>query len=222
MPDYKAVLFDLDGTLVDTAPDFVLAVNAMRRVRQLETLAVQQVAPHVSNGAAGVTQHCLNVDQNDSSFEATRNELLDYYWQHLGDAAIPYPKLDELLNELEQRNIYWGVVTNKPLKFSQALLEKLNLLASCATLICPEHVSNTKPDPEPLQLAAQQLNVAVENCIYIGDHERDIKAGNAANMMTITAAYGYLDQHQDPLQWNSHYTAESSEKLYQMLQNLIF
>ncbi|MBT8151084.1 MAG: HAD hydrolase-like protein, partial [Gammaproteobacteria bacterium] len=142
------VLFDLDGTLVDTAPDFIRAANELRNQHGFVTLAPETIAEQVSNGAIAVTRVTFGIDEQHAQFDARRQELLDSYEKHLGAAAVLYPGLDELLAQFEQQAIPWGVVTNKPERYAQPLLERLALDQRCSVLVCPDHLVDRKPHPE--------------------------------------------------------------------------
>lgn len=209
-----AILFDLDGTLVDTAPDFVLAANALRKANKLDPLPAEIISPHVSNGSIAVTRICMNISEEHPKFALHRKQMLNYYATYLGKASSLYPKLNTLLTKLSNASIPWGVVTNKPLIYAQPLIEKLGLTKSCSVLICPEHVLHPKPDPEALLLAAHSLGVPAANCIYIGDHIRDIDASNAANMFSIGAGYGYIDTEQNINNWACDHFVGSSKELH--------
>ena len=143
--------------------------------------------------------------------------MLDRYLDIIGQHARLFPHLGELLDNL---TIPWGVVTNKPLRYAQPLLEALKLYDSCGALVCPDHVSKTKPDPEPLLLACTQLRCSAANSVYIGDHQRDIEAGRAAGMHTIAAAYGYLTQHDDTQQWAADAIANQAKELRNIIATM--
>ncbi len=218
---FNAVLFDLDGTLVDTAPDFVLAGNELRERYNMPPMAYVKIAEQVSNGAAVVTATCMEITNDHTNFESLRQELLELYAKHLGTGAIIYPHLNELLIKLESENIHWGVVTNKPFAYAEPLLEKLELSSRNGVLICPDHVSKKKPDPESVLLAAKKINCAPENCIYVGDHQRDVAAGNSANMLTIAVGYGYLTEQENPSLWEADNIANTPKELSDIVQQLV-
>lgn len=227
----KAVLFDLDGTLVDTAPDFVLAANALRAAHQLKPIAAETISPVVSNGAAAVTLAAIDENQYPDlhrkiGFEALRQQLLAHYNDALGKSSVIYPGLNETLLALEKNDIPWGVVTNKPVLYAKPLLEKLNLATRCGSLICPEHVERAKPDPAGIFLgiqALQQTNPALtpETCLYVGDHQRDIDAAKNANCISIAVSYGYIESVSEPEQWDADYLVETSAVLAQLLDALL-
>jgi N-acetyl-D-muramate 6-phosphate phosphatase len=197
----KAVLFDLDGTLIDTAADFIRIIQDMCRAKGVAVVEADLVRTQVSEGARAMVKLVypeLRVD--DPIFLAHRQQFLDTYGADIAVDTDLFADMDDLLKALEAKNIPWGIVTNKPRWLSEALLAALNLTERCAVLVCPEDVTNTKPDPEPMYLAANSISIAAQDCMYVGDHPRDIDAGRAAGMHTVLAAYGYLPlQHKDDL-----------------------
>ena len=226
MEDYKAVLFDLDGTLVDTAPDFVIAANALRAHKGLAPLPAEQIRPVVSNGSAAVTETALALSRDDQSFEANRQLLLDEYALVLGQQSQLFPSLDPLLAELESAGIPWGIVTNKPFAYTEPLIKALTLENRCGALICPDHVARAKPDPAGIILGVEHLArhsepLETKQCLYVGDHLRDIEAGKAAGCDTVAVAYGYLASDDKPEDWNADYLAPSPEKLCTLLGTLL-
>ncbi len=218
-PALAAVLFDLDGTLVDTAADFEIAVNALRRDFDLPPLPAAQIAERVSDGSTALTRLALSLPADDEQLPDRREQLLGHYRQSLGVAAALYPTLDELLHWLQQQQLPWGIVTNKPERFAVDLLQKL-ALDHCPVLVCPEHVNRAKPDPEPLLLAARQLGIDPEAALYVGDHERDILAGRAAAMRTVIAGYGYIADSENCAGWGADYHVDQPGELRALLESL--
>ncbi len=187
------MLFDLDGTLLDTAPDFVHVLEQLCRENDQQTPSAHAIHQTVSSGARALVQLAFQKEPGDKTFAQLHQRLLELYSvQILNTQAQLYPGMAELLANLQAAEIPWGVVTNKPEPFSLVLLEKLGLNADCSVLICPEHVTFTKPHPEPLLLACQRLGKTPATTVYIGDHPRDIDSGKQAGMTTVAAAYGYL------------------------------
>ncbi len=214
----KAVLFDLDGTLLDTAADFADVVQQM--TVQAARPAIEFMAIHktVSNGARALVELAFEIQPGHPDFEERFETLLSLYAQRiLTTKATLYPGMDTLLLQLEKAGIPWGIVTNKPERFSRPLLESLGLSTRCSTLICPDHVSQSKPHPEPLLLACKQLNINPQDAIYVGDHPRDIDAGRAAGMYTIAVRYGYLPDTPPVEQWQADLVVESVEHIRQRL-----
>ncbi len=208
-PRLRAVLFDLDGTLLDTAPDFVTAVNLLRAEHGREPLPGEPIRRTVSHGARALVRLAFGIGEEDPAFEPLRQRLLALYEAHLLVDTVPFPGIAELLQALAARGIRWGVVTNKPNYLAEPLLARARLEPPADVLVCPDHVSRTKPDPEPLLLACARLGCAVTEAVYVGDHARDIQAGRNAGMRTIAATYGYLEPDEAVTQWQADYHADS-------------
>lgn len=220
----KAVLFDLDGTLIDTAADFIRIIQAMCREGGVEVVSAERIRTQVSEGARAMVRLVYpDLEVTDPRFLELRQAFLDRYGADIAVDTTLFEGMDELLIQLEQRKIPWGIVTNKPRGLSEALLKALNLTERCAVLVCPDDVKNTKPDPEPMFLAASQLNIDAEQIIYVGDHPRDIDAGKNANMPTILAAYGYLPpESADDLEaWGADYIVQDVAELSDLVLSLV-
>ncbi|MFD1438699.1 HAD-IA family hydrolase [Acinetobacter sp. ANC 4282] len=220
----KAVLFDLDGTLIDTAADFIRIIQDMCRDKQCEIVAADLIRTQVSEGARAMVKLVYpELEVEDPVFLAHRQRFLDLYGEDIAVDTDLFEGMYPLLEELERQDIPWGIVTNKPRWLSESLLKALNLTERCAVLVCPEDVSKTKPDPEPMYLAAKQIQIQPEDCIYVGDHPRDIDAGRNANMYTILAGYGYLPlQHKDDLTaWQADCIVNTVAELHQVINQLV-
>lgn len=220
----KAVLFDLDGTLIDTAADFIRIIQDMCRDKQCDVVAADLIRTQVSEGARAMVKLVYpELDVEDPVFLAHRQRFLDVYGDDIAVETDLFDGMYPLLEALESQNIPWGIVTNKPRWLSEALLKALNLTDRCAVLVCPEDVSKTKPDPEPMYLAAKHIQIQPEDCIYVGDHPRDIDAGRHAHMYTILAAYGYLPlQHKDDLTaWQADCIVNTVAELQQVIHQLV-
>lgn len=220
----KAVLFDLDGTLIDTAADFIRIIQDMCRDKQCDVVAADLIRTQVSEGARAMVKLVYpELDVEDPVFLAHRQRFLDVYGDDIAVETDLFDGMYPLLEALESQDIPWGIVTNKPRWLSEALLKALNLTERCAVLVCPEDVSKTKPDPEPMYLAAKQIQIQPEDCIYVGDHPRDIDAGRHAQMYTILAAYGYLPlQHKDDLTaWQADCIVNTVAELQQVIHQLV-
>ena len=220
----KAVLFDLDDTLIDTAADFIRILQDMCREKGCPIVDADLIRTQVSEGARAMVKLVypeLNVE--DPVFLAHRQRFLDLYGADIAVDTDLFDGMQDLLAELEQHNIPWGIVTNKPRWLSESLLQALNLSERCAVLVCPEDVSNTKPDPEPMYLAANQIQIDAKDCVYVGDHPRDIDAGRSAGMYTVLAAYGYLPlQYKDDLTaWQADCIVEDVTELHQAVRKLV-
>lgn len=220
----KAVLFDLDGTLIDTAADFIRIIQDMCHDKQCEIVAADLIRTQVSEGARAMVKLVYpELDVEDPVFLAHRQRFLDLYGEDIAVETDLFAGMYPLLEELESQDIPWGIVTNKPRWLSESLLKALNLTDRCAVLVCPEDVSKTKPDPEPMYLAAKHIQIQPEDCIYVGDHPRDIDAGRNAHMYTILAGYGYLPlQHKDDLTaWQADCIVNTVAELHQVINQLV-
>ncbi len=198
----QAVLFDLDGTLADTAPDLGYAINRMRVARGLIELPLAATRSFTSMGARGMLNAGLGVTPEHPDYAALRDEFLGIYEQNLCRETKLFPAMAELLAELERRNLLWGVVTNKAERFTFPLLEFLGVRSRAACVIGGDTTGKTKPDPAPLFAASARIGIAPRDCIYVGDDRRDIQAGRAAGMKVVVAKFGYLDGN-DPDTWNA-------------------
>jgi phosphoglycolate phosphatase len=232
----KALLFDLDGTLMDTAPDFFPTVNTLRKEHNLPPLADDIIRLQVSNGGWALTRLALDMPQqaagtdtaiankNNEIIKQQRQRLLDLYIEHIAQESGLFEGISELLESCNQRSIPWGIVTNKPRLYTEILLERLAhtfpILAHCSVLVCPDDVERTKPFPDPLLLAAKKIEVAPQDCWYLGDHIRDIDAGNAANMLTIATLYGYIEPHDDPKEWKADLLVQTAQEVTHLLERL--
>ena len=220
----KAVLFDLDGTLIDTAADFVRIIQQMCRDEQRPVVEAEIIRTQVSEGARAMVQLVYpEMDVTDPVFLAHRQRFLNTYGDNIVVDTNLFEGMYPLLEELEAHQIPWGIVTNKPRRLSESLLAELNLSDRCAVLVCPEDVRNTKPDPEPMYLAAKQLDLDAKDIIYVGDHPRDIDAGRNADMYTILAAYGYLplESRDDLAAWQADAIIHTVSELHQLLKQKI-
>jgi phosphoglycolate phosphatase len=215
----KAVLFDLDGTLIDTAPDFAFVIDVMRQRRKMPSIPYAKVLQTVSDGSRGMVQMAFDAAEDSDEFEALRQELLELYATHLADNSRLYSGMEEVLRDIETRGLHWGVVTNKPVLYAEPLLRALNLHKRCSSLICPDHVKQRKPDPESLELACRQIGCTTADAIFFGDHHRDIEAGKNAGMPTVACAYGYV--HPDDLctNWQADYIVTSAYDILPLLHS---
>ncbi len=220
----QAVLFDLDGTLIDTAADFIRIIQTMCVEAGRPVVDAELIRSQVSEGARAMVHLVYPEMATDSAeFLAHRQAFLDRYGANIVVDTDLFEGMYALLEQLEARHIPWGIVTNKPRGLSESLLAALNLTERCAVLVCPEDVSKTKPDPEAMFLAAKQLDIVAEHIVYVGDHPRDIDAGRHANMPTILAAYGYLPmQHKDNLSaWKADAIVYNVTELHNVLRHYL-
>jgi phosphoglycolate phosphatase len=213
----KAVIFDLDGTLVDTADEFVPVVQTLRAEHGRPEMDPQLIRASVSNGARALVSLGLDMDENAPEFESKRLRLLELYSQVLGTIAAPYPGIESLLARLQNDGITWGISTNKPRAYTEPLLTRLNIQPPPGSVVCPDDITNRKPHPESLYRNCHDLKCAPHEAIYIGDHLRDIEAGRRAGMYTIAAAYGYIEESDDPQRWGANVQAQSSHDLLELI-----
>lgn len=213
----QAVLFDLDGTLIDTASEFVIVVQALREEHGLAPTDEKLIRASVSNGARALVKLALDIDEQAPEFESKRLRLLELYSDVLGSSATPYPGITELLGALDERGIRWGISTNKPRAYTIPLLERLALSPAAGSVVCPDDVSERKPHPESLYLNCKHLGCEPTQAIYIGDHRRDIEAGRRAGMKTIAALYGYIEADDDPSSWGADHAVHSSRDLQDLI-----
>ncbi|MCB5189728.1 HAD family hydrolase [Methylobacillus arboreus] len=203
----RLVLFDLDGTLADTAPDLGLALNLQRQRHGLPFLEQSIIRPYASHGSKGLLSVGFGLSPEDADFAAMRDEYLALYDEVYTRAPALFAGMDELLHKIEAAGLRWGIVTNKPRRFAAPLLEALALDKRLACLVCADDAPRPKPYPDALWMACEQVGVQPADSIYIGDAQRDIAAGHAAGMPTVVTLYGYLDQADRPLQWGADYAA---------------
>lgn len=200
----KAVLFDLDGTFADTAPDLAAALNHARASRQLPPLPLEVLRPQASHGSAGLLKIGLNIEAGEPDFEELRDLLLTHYAQNICVHTRLFDGMNELITELERRGLPWGIVTNKPHRYTLPLMQALNLHDRAACLISGDSYSHAKPHPEPMLKACEIIGVAPEHCLYLGDDVRDMQAANASNMRGIIARYGYISADAQLSSWQAH------------------
>lgn len=214
----RAVMFDLDGTLLDTAPDFVVVVNQLLSEQARPTLAADIIRAGVSNGSKALIKLAFSLDESHEQFEPLRQRLLELYLAHIAVHTVLFPGIKELLGKLAANNIAWGIATNKPATYTLPLMAALNIQPAPLSVICPDHVARSKPDPESLFLAGTQLGCSPEEIIYIGDHKRDIDCGKGAGSITIAAAYGYVDAGDDPANWNADYCVNHADEIWPIIE----
>ena len=211
-----ALLLDLDGTLLDTAPDMGGALNLLRAEHGLEPLPANVIRPVVSHGAMRLVALGFPEATGDA-FEALRLRFLELYAANLAVGTRLFPGFDDVLESLESRGLPWGIVTNKPGWLTDPLLAALGLDRRAACAVSGDTVAERKPHPLPLLHAARLVGVEPAQCVYVGDAERDIQAGRAAGMTTVVAAYGYISAEEDPRQWQPHGVVTSPDELLQWM-----
>ena len=187
----ELVLFDLDGTLIDTAPDFHSSINIILRKYKYPIVDMQSLRPYVSEGSSELIKFAFKIDESHQQFDQLKKEFLEEYKKNLTNLSKPVEGIDEVINFIDSNFISYGVVTNKPNEYAEPLINSFHLFANNKVLICPDHVKISKPHPEGILLACKKLNAAAKNTIYIGDHNNDLEAGKAAGTTIVGCGYGY-------------------------------
>jgi phosphoglycolate phosphatase len=212
--DYQAVLFDLDGTLCDTALDFTLALNRLLTEENRTRVSLTQVRSEVSNGALAIIQMAFPDVVHEGMLLSLRNRMLNFYQEHITWHTRLYPGMDVVLTQLAQSNIPWGIVTNKPEGLTHQIVAGLGLSAfPPKSIVGGDTLAFAKPHPAPMLLAAEECAAAAEQCIYIGDHRRDIEAARAAGMMAVAVSFGYLSANDNAHNWDADVVIDSPYNL---------
>lgn len=213
----KAVLFDLDGTLLDSAPDLGFAANQLRAARGLEPLLQASYRPYVGTGARGMLRIALGITSEAPGFDLLKEEFFQAYEQCMGQHSQLFEEVPSLLQTLRSHHLAWGVVTNKSERFALPIVQNSPALAGAGAVVCGDTTAHSKPHPAPLWEAAKRLGVEPEHCIYVGDDERDMVAAHAAGMKAIAACYGYLGGVSSVDVWNPDASINSPAELTRML-----
>ncbi|WP_416423011.1 N-acetylmuramic acid 6-phosphate phosphatase MupP [Pseudomonas sp. App30] len=213
----RAVLFDMDGTLLDTAPDFIAICQAMLAERNLPAIDEQLIRDVVSGGAKAMVSATFALSPQAPEFEALRLEFLERYQVGCAVHSHLYEGMAELLDDIEKAGLRWGVVTNKPVRFAEPIMQQLGLAERSALLICPDHVTNSKPDPEPLTLACKMLDLDPASVLFVGDDLRDIESGRDAGTRTAAVRYGYIHPHDNPSHWGADVVVDHPLELRKVL-----
>lgn len=203
MTALRTILFDLDGTLVDTAPDLGLALNMQRARHGLQPLPQETIRPYASHGSRGLLLVGFDLAPEHDDFAAMCAEYLDLYDQVFTRSPLMFDGIAAVLDALEQAGMRWGVVTNKPRRFTLPLMAALALAERAACIVCGDDADRPKPHPDTLLLACELAETVPAACLYVGDAERDIQAARAAGMRTVVARYGYIDEHDRPETWGA-------------------
>lgn len=217
MGPFRAVLFDLDGTLIDSAPDLAGAGNDMRVARGLAPLAYEQFRPMVGSGARGMVGIALQVGPDDDGFIELHDEFLWRYEQRMTTLTRVFEAVGPVLAALQQQGMPWGIVTNKAQRFTDPLVLALGLHSQAATVISGDTTPHAKPHPAPLLEAARRMKLAPGMCLYVGDDLRDVQAGKAAGMRTVAAAWGYLGAGEPIDAWGADHVIETPDQLLSLL-----
>jgi phosphoglycolate phosphatase len=199
----KAVLFDLDGTFADTAPDLGAALNHVLAQHDLPPVPIEMSRLQASHGTIGLLGLGFGITPENPQFATLREEFLVHYTAHICDHTTLFTGMSELIATIEQRRLAWGIVTNKPHRFTVPLMQSLGYASRAGCMVSGDTCAFAKPHPMPMLHAAKLINIAPENCLYLGDDKRDMEAANAANMQGVIAEYGYIDPSADLKSWQS-------------------
>ncbi|MBU1215377.1 MAG: HAD-IA family hydrolase [Gammaproteobacteria bacterium] len=213
----EAILLDLDGTFADTAPDLGEALNHVRSLHSLPPLPLATIRPQASHGSPGLLKLGMNVSPDSDGYDEMRAAFLEHYEAHICDRTKLFPGMAALISEFEERDLPWGIVTNKPHRYTVPLMEKLGYATRAACLVSGDTCEEAKPHPAPLLHAANLIGVQPERCLYLGDDLRDMQAANAARMIGIIAVYGYIDPVADTTSWPSAGSVNSPFELLKYL-----
>jgi phosphoglycolate phosphatase len=213
----RTVLFDLDGTLIDTAPDLGYALNAMRAGRGMAPIGQAAIRSQASHGSQGLIRLGFGVAHGEPEFAALRQEFLDIYARHLVERSALFPGVAEMLAGLEHAGLGWGIVTNKPSRYTEPLLDHLGLGRRAACIVSGDTCAHPKPHPEPMLHACRVAGAEPGDCLYVGDAERDIQAARAVGMPALVAMYGYLADDDQPESWGAHGYIDSPAALLDYL-----
>ena len=216
----NTVLFDLDGTLLDTAPDLADALNTVLVENHREPLPYPTIRGVVSHGGMALIKLGFGLDEASPEFDPLRQRLLSIYRDNLSNRTRPFPGMTELLEQLEQSGLSWGVVTNKPGWLTEPLLQDLGLLERAACVVSGDTLNERKPHPAPMLHACEQAGSRPENCVYIGDAQRDVEAGRNANMHTLVALFGYFMDDDRPHEWQADGVLEQPLDLLAWLDSM--
>ncbi len=211
------MLFDLDGTLLDTAPDLAAALNATLQLNGRDALPFEYIRPVVSHGGRALIELGFGIDSQHPDFEPLRKQLLDLYQANLAVHTTLFPGMAQVLDELEQRDIRWGVVTNKPGWLTDPLMDALQLTPRAACVVSGDTLPERKPHPAPLLHACRLAGCQPQQAVYVGDAERDIEAGRNAGMRTLAALFGYLMEHDRPENWGADALIEQPADILEYL-----
>lgn len=212
------ILFDLDGTLLDTAPEFTYCLNLLLEQEGKPLIQVQQLRSVVSLGAKGMIEFAFAICEKDPQFTHLKQRLLDLYCQNIGSLTNFFPGITSILQLIMEQKIRWGIVTNKPEVYTLLLLEKFKPLIEAHCVVAGDTLPTQKPDPAPLLHACQKLGVSPNQCWYIGDAQTDLLAGRRAGMRCAIANYGYIPKDQDPFTWQADCHLITAEDIAPLLQ----
>ena len=217
----RAVFFDLDGTLLDTARDLSASLAAIMRADGLEPLPLELTRGIVSEGSYALVKLGYQLSDDDDRVEPLRQRLIDHYMENLNQHTKPFDGIEQLIQQLNDANLDWGIVTNKPWPLTEPLMQQFSFAREPRCVLSPEHVSERKPHPEALHLACQQSGCKPTEAIYIGDHIRDIQCGRNAGMVTIAANYGYIPADEDSKDWQADHYVDHADGIWPIIQTYL-
>lgn len=217
--ELEAVLFDLDGTLVDTAPDFYVTVEKLLALHNKAPIEHEVIRAEVSNGSRALTKLCFPEITDQDEFEQLRMQLLNIYADEVGANAVLFPENREILETLKSKNIPWGIVTNKPRLYTELLIKRTSFLKNCSVLICADDVPVAKPDPTGILEACAKLQVSSNKVLYVGDHVRDVQAAHNAGCVSAIVPFGYFDEGTNLNDIGAQHLLRNAKDLMQLLDN---
>lgn len=214
----RTVLFDLDGTLADTAPDLAFALNSVLKEQGYKPLPFEAIRPVVSHGGIALTKLGFGIEPDHPDFEPLRQRLLEIYRENIARETALFKGMHELLDKIESSNRNWGVVTNKPSWLTEPLMEALGLTDRAACIVSGDTCDNRKPHPEPLLYGCQLAGSEAKQCLYVGDAERDIEAGRRAGLHTIVAMFGYIGANDNPHNWQADALLDNPAEIFDWIK----
>ena len=217
MQPISAVLFDLDGTLVDTAPDLAFALNTLLQEQGYAPLPYTDIRPVASHGSPGLLDLGFGIVSGHPEYSSLQQRFIALYLDNIARETVLFEGMDEVISELEKTGIAWGIVTNKPAFLTEPLLVALGLIDRAACVVSGDTTAYSKPHPAPMFHACELINLPPESCLYVGDAARDIEAAKNANMQTMTARYGYLGTEDDPESWQADAIIDHPSELLQWI-----
>jgi len=217
MLSFSAVLFDLDGTLVDTAPALAFALNTLLQEQDLAPLDYEDIRPAASHGSVALLKLAFSISPEDDNFKSLQQRFIEIYQQNIDRETALFEGMEEVITKLEENKITWGIVTNKPAFLTDPLVEKLGLADRAACVVSGDTTAHSKPHPAPMLHACNLINRNPKDCLYIGDAKRDIEAGKNARMKTITARWGYLSEHDKPENWQADAIIDHPREILQWI-----
>ena len=216
----SSVLFDLDGTLLDTVPDLAGALNTLREQHQLPPLAIDQVRQVTSYGSPGFIKLGFGIETDHPNYPKLKKNFYSLYENRISTETRPFDGIHSVLDTLKKQNLPWGIVTNKVEHLAKKVLKELGLLERCSVVIGGDTTSFSKPSPEPLYAACSIINCDPRSCLFVGDSILDVEAARRANMRSVVALYGYIPENEDPASWSANYSIARPEELLEIIKSV--